>query len=190
MGCLWLNNYRDFCSSGSHLQHKEKEEFAGSAAARTAKAKSTATKRFLSSSADLNAMKLTIDTKEDSHDDLRKVIKMLQHIVGDSQEVFSNQPTALSQAADSSPFTNIFGDASSPSSMPESAAAMNENTPSTESQSETSSANPSASSEETSSTEDLFAELFNEEELKKMDIPKEEEPEIKPKDKKYKIEFY
>ncbi len=138
-------------------------------------------------------MKLTIDTKEDSHDDLRKVIKMLQHIVGDSQEVFSNQPTILSgQAADSSPFTNIFGDASSPSSMPESAAAMNENTTSTESQPESSSVQPS-SSEETSSTSDLFAELFNEEELKKMDLPKEDEEEevkAKPKSKKYNIEFY
>ena len=35
-------------------------------------------------------MKLTIDTKEDSHEDIRKVIKMLQHLVGDSP--VTNQP--------------------------------------------------------------------------------------------------
>jgi hypothetical protein len=29
-------------------------------------------------------MKITIDTKEDSHDDIKRVIKMLQNLVGDS----------------------------------------------------------------------------------------------------------
>jgi hypothetical protein len=35
-------------------------------------------------------MKLTIDTKEDSHDDIRKVIKMLQHLVGENSYSNSN----------------------------------------------------------------------------------------------------
>ena len=129
-------------------------------------------------------MKLSIDTKEDSHEDLRKVIKMLQHIVGDSQEVFTNQPGILSsQAAESSPIANIFGDIPSSSS----AAQDSSSTVSAE----TSAPEASASSEEASqSTEDLFSELFSEEELKKMDLPKEEESEPKPKDKNFKIEFY
>ncbi|NOZ80353.1 MAG: hypothetical protein GXP63_01660 [DPANN group archaeon] len=31
-------------------------------------------------------MKISIDTKEDSHEDMRKLISMLQHIVGGKQE--------------------------------------------------------------------------------------------------------
>ena len=121
-------------------------------------------------------MKITVDTKDDSHDDIRKVIKMLQNIVGDSQEIFTNQPQAQETI---SPIANIFGGASS---------------------------NPASSSEPTSevstfeaesteqSTEDLFAELFSEEELKKMDttkIKEENEEELpKAKGKKYSIELY
>ena len=129
-------------------------------------------------------MKLSIDTKEDSHEDLRKVIKMLQHIVGDSQEVFTNQPGILSsQAAESSPIANIFGDMSGSSSIAQ-------NSSSDTVPAETSAPEAPASSEEASqSTEDLFSELFSEEEIKKMDLPKEE-AETKPKDKKYGIEFY
>ena len=44
-------------------------------------------------------MKITIDTKEDSHEDIKKVIKMLQHLVG--EESYTNQP-------------NIFEDSSTP----------------------------------------------------------------------------
>ena len=130
-------------------------------------------------------MKLTIDTKEDSHEDIRKVIKMLQNIVGDSQEVFTNQPSILpSQSSEANPFANIFGDTSSSSSPTQNSSdTIPIETPAPET---------SASSEETSqSTEDLFAELFSEEELKKMDLSKEEEEsEPKPKDKKYSIELY
>ena len=124
-------------------------------------------------------MKISVDTKEDSHDDLRKVIKMLQHLVGDNQEIFINQPTPESGTENSgSPFANIFGD-----------------TPSTPETSTITSETTQETAEETSqSTEDLFAELFSEEELKKMDTAKikdeEEETEIKPKSKKYDIEFY
>ncbi len=132
-------------------------------------------------------MKLTIDTKEDSHEDLRKVISMLQNIVGDSQEVFTNQPGMLpSQTTESSPIANIFGDTSSPSTIAQNS--------SDALQAETSAPESTSSSEEASQyTEDLFAELFSEEELKKMDVKKEDAEEnldLKPKDKKYNIELY
>ena len=131
-------------------------------------------------------MKLTIDTKEDSHEDIRKVIKMLQHIVGDTQEVFTNQSSILpsESAEQSSPIANIFGDMPNSSST---AQGSSDAIPA-----ETSAPESTSSSEEASqSTEDLFAELFSEEEIKKMDLPKEEEEtEPKPKDKKYGIEFY
>ena len=132
------------------------------------------------------AMKISIDTKEDSHDEIKKVIKMLQNLVGDSQEIFSNQPSATQEAA--SPFANIFGDASaSPSS-----AVQDSDSSSAQDLSATKS-----SEESSQSAEDLFAELFSEDELKKMDNIKEEkedeqetEEEVKPKDKKYDIELY
>ncbi len=48
-------------------------------------------------------MKITVDTKEDSRDDIRKVIKMLQHLVGEN--AYSNyEPSASSR--------NIFDDPS------------------------------------------------------------------------------
>jgi len=135
-------------------------------------------------------MKITVDTKEDSHDDIRKVIKMLQNIVGDAQEIFSNQQinSSLNVSSDSSdsPIANIFGDSSSTEqeTSTSSEATPSETTSKTESEEETS-----------ESTEDLFAELFSEEELKKMDESevkedKEEETEEKSKGKKYDIELY
>jgi hypothetical protein len=36
-------------------------------------------------------MKITIDTKEDSHEEIRKVIRMLSSLIGE-KEVFSNAP--------------------------------------------------------------------------------------------------
>lgn len=126
-------------------------------------------------------MRIEVDTSHDSHDDIKKVIKMLQHLVGDSQEVFTNNPQ---EAA--SPIANIFGDAST---SPETAT-------SSETAQETSQTQETAEASDTSqSTEDLFAELFSEEEIKKMDTKakeEEEDEEIKPKakDKKYGIELY
>ena len=70
-------------------------------------------------------MKLTIDTKEDSHDDIRKAIRMLATIVGE-EHVYSNSPPKAAVAnifesssgnmphssseASGSVFGNIFGD--------------------------------------------------------------------------------
>ena len=127
-------------------------------------------------------MKIEINTKEDSHDEIKKVIKMLQHIVGESQEVFTNEPSA----AEASPMANIFGDTSQVSSSSETASETQE------------AAQEQAEAQETSqSTDDIFAELFSEEEINKMDAPKakeeeedEEEELPKPKSKKYDLEFY
>ena len=131
-------------------------------------------------------MKISIDTKEDSHEELKNVIRMLQNLVGESQEVFTNQPGSLQEA--SSPMANIFGDTSN-------AAQESSNTEqaSQESQAEQTQAQTETTDQ---STEDLFAELFSEEEIKKMEdnSAKEEdekEEELpKAKSKKYGIEFY
>ncbi len=123
-------------------------------------------------------MRVTVDTQHDSHEDIKKVIKMLQHLVGDSQEIFTNQPGAAQEIP--SPIANIFGDISS-----QTQATATETTQETQQTQETS-----------ESTEDLFAELFNEQELKKMDKvedsedEEETEEEVKTKDKKYNIELY
>jgi len=61
-------------------------------------------------------MKITIDTKEDSHDDIRKVIKMLWHLVGD-EKVYSNKdifedssPSVTTEdSSPSAPTGNVFG---------------------------------------------------------------------------------
>ena len=123
-------------------------------------------------------MKVEINTTEDSHEEIRKVIKMLQHIVGDAEEVFTNQPTASAETTQNA-FVNMFGDSSSTASP-----SMGQETP----------AAPEMEAAETKSesTEDLFAELFSAEEIQKMDTKpeeEEEEVEVKPK-KKHAMEFY
>ena len=127
----------------------------------------------------VTAMKISIDTKEDSREELKNVIRMLQNLVGDSQEIFTNQQVAQES---SSPMANIFGDASQPSSSPEAPQAAAEPTQSVQKEATD------------QSTEDLFAELFSEEEIKKMEAApakEEEEKELpKSKSKKYDIEFY
>jgi hypothetical protein len=66
-------------------------------------------------------MKITIDTKEDSHEEIRKVIGMLQKMVGDAQSnggLFSDSPSEPSSEpspVSSNAFMNMFGDNSSPS---------------------------------------------------------------------------
>ena len=49
-------------------------------------------------------MKLTIDTKEDSHEEIRKVIKMLQHLVGESSySNYNNESSSRNIFDDPSP---------------------------------------------------------------------------------------
>lgn len=124
-------------------------------------------------------MKISIDTKEDSHEDIRRVIKMLRNLIGDAQEIFTNEPAVSSEPA-TSPLANIFGDV-----------------PATQQAEPPMPTDQEAQSEKSESTEDLFAELFSEEELKKMsdaeakeDKDVKDEITVKPKDKKHKLEFY
>lgn len=130
-------------------------------------------------------MRVTVDTSHDSHEDIKKVIKMLQHFVGDNQEVFTNQPQAAA-----SPIANIFGDSTLGIAAAEPESASPET--SQETQAESKSGESPEQAEDPKSTDDLFAELFSEEELKKMDkVELKGEKEIKPaKGKKYGIELY
>lgn len=52
-------------------------------------------------------MKITIDTKEDSHDEIKKVIKMLHHLVGD-EKVYSNKDV-FEDSSPEVPTGNVFG---------------------------------------------------------------------------------
>ena len=133
-------------------------------------------------------MKISIDTKEDSHEEIAKVIRMLQNLVGDSQEVFTNQPSSESSASiTEDAITNILADTPN----------LAQETPSAEQASQESQTEEAQAEKAPQSTEDLFAELFSEEELKKMEATpvkeedeKEEEELPKTKSKKYSIELY
>ena len=57
-------------------------------------------------------MKITIDTKEDSHEELRKVIKMLSSLVG-GEEVMSNQGDLFGDSSQSGSSDIFNGDRSS-----------------------------------------------------------------------------
>ena len=122
-------------------------------------------------------MNISIDTKEDSHEEIKQVIKMLQNLIGDSQEILINQP----QEGTVSHIANIFGDISA---QPQVTSETKHETQMEETEKE----------ETPESTGDLFAELFSEEDLKKMndaEIKKDEnEEEIRSKGKKYNVELY
>ena len=62
-------------------------------------------------------MKITIDTKEDTHEDIRKVISLLSNLIGNGGgEVFSNQNA--SAPADSTNLMSMFGDAPATAATP------------------------------------------------------------------------
>jgi len=69
-------------------------------------------------------MKITIDTKEDSHEELRKVIKMLSSLVGEKEvmsnrDVFSDENNSDDNKDDESPnMFNMF-DSSNPETKSE-----------------------------------------------------------------------
>jgi hypothetical protein len=57
-------------------------------------------------------MKITIDTKEDSHEEIQKAIKMLQSLVGEhpysnQQSIFADNPN--SSSGNESPAVSAFG---------------------------------------------------------------------------------
>ena len=53
-------------------------------------------------------MKITIDTKEDSYEEIRKIIKMLSSLIGE-KEVMTNQPEINEQKTGDA-FSSMFGD--------------------------------------------------------------------------------
>ncbi|MFC1768645.1 hypothetical protein ACFLZX_02680 [Nanoarchaeota archaeon] len=52
-------------------------------------------------------MKISIDTKEDSHEDIKKVISMLQHLVGES--AVTNNPNIFEDNEPPKEEGNVFG---------------------------------------------------------------------------------
>jgi len=55
-------------------------------------------------------MKISIDTKHDSHEDIRKVISILQHLLGDQN--YAQTPTQSKDLPDASPgMFDMFNDA-------------------------------------------------------------------------------
>ena len=148
-------------------------------------------------------MKVSVDTKEDSHEEIKKVIRMLQNLVGESQEIFSNEPvqSEASNPEDSgdsgSTFANILSDMPTSPQISQAPSLQQQDAEPVQQAKEGKQPKPEEKEELSGSAEDLFAELFSEEELKKMDVaaPKKEEEEgeeeeIKPKGKKYDIELY
>jgi len=53
-------------------------------------------------------MQITIDTKKDSHDDIKKVIQMLSHLIGGSIHI--NVPTETTPEPDTSNLMGMFSD--------------------------------------------------------------------------------
>ena len=116
-------------------------------------------------------MKIEIDTKHDSQEDIRSVIKILRHLVGD-QDIMSNQPS-IEQANNASPMANIFGD------VPESTSNLTE---------------PIVAEQKNGamdSNSDLFADLFSDDEIKKMDkVEDKDDHAFEKKKKDYSIQLY
>ena len=110
-------------------------------------------------------MKVTIDTNNDSHENIKRVIKMLQSIVG--EEIMSNSPSLLDMPVDipaqqtESPMMGIFGDTSTTETKSESA--------------------EDSGNIANAGTEELFADIFGEQHP-------DEEQQKKSKDDM--IEFY
>jgi hypothetical protein len=125
-------------------------------------------------------MEIKVDTKHDTHEDIRKVIRMLQHIVGEEQSAPSVSPVQEPSAPEPMP-TQMSGFFEQSSTM----AVAQESMPASEPQ-------LIVKEQEKSETDDLFAELFSDEELKKMEPePVHEEAEEEPSRKSpYSIEIY
>lgn len=115
-------------------------------------------------------MQISVDTKHDSHEDIRKVITMLQHLVGD-KEVLTNAPAPSqpSEQQTTDMFANLFQDSSPPT--PDQAA-------------------PEIVQPVEKKTEDLFSDLLSEEDLPEAKQQPEEGEEDETPLRKPKIEFY
>jgi hypothetical protein len=73
-------------------------------------------------------MKITIDTKEDSHEEIRNAIRLLSHLIGENAvtnqpNIFESPSPALKPAAQENVFGNIFDDSGVSAKSPEEAKA-------------------------------------------------------------------
>ena len=119
-------------------------------------------------------MKIKIDTKEDSQDEIRKAIKVLQFLIGDLN--LSGQKNSDVGEAAQNAFSGMFSDNSAQQSQAQ-----------VSTYSDNSSKAPEAKSE---STDYLFADLFSDNEIAQMKHSEEEPEEELPKGKKAEIELY
>ncbi len=117
-------------------------------------------------------MQITVDTKHDSHDDIRKVIAMLRHLVGE-QDIFTNaSPAPASQQQSAETFSNLFSDAENPQ--------LSKGFP----------ASPEVVQPSEKKADDLFSDLLSEDDLPEAKQQPDEEEEDESSSRKPKIEFY
>ncbi len=118
-------------------------------------------------------MRIEIDTKEDSHEDIKKAINLLHSLMGESVD------TNFSAEQTESPIASIFGDSAQIQTnsiqVSEPTAIVRE-----EAQEE----------KKEESTEDLFAELFTDDEISKMKKIEEEDEKPSRGKKRPSVELY
>ncbi len=116
-------------------------------------------------------MQISVDTKHDSHEDIRRVIAMLQHLVGE-KDVLTNAPASSpSEQQSTDMFANLFEDSPQSTQTPEQAA-------------------PEIIQPAEKKMEDLFSDLLSEDDLPEAKQQPEEEEEDETPLRKPKIEFY
>jgi hypothetical protein len=122
-------------------------------------------------------MQITVDTKHDSHEDIRKVIAMLRHLVGE-KDIFSNSPDAqpIQEEQSAQTLASMFANDASGSSPSPSA--------------QEPSLSPQIVQPAEKKMDDLFSDLLSEEDLPEAKQQPEEEEEDEAPLKKPKIEFY
>ena len=77
-------------------------------------------------------MKITIDTSQDSHSDIKKAIRLLTSVVGHEHEVYSNAPVSMNVFDDPSPTVGPSEPVSDPEPAPTNAfASMFDSAPAT-----------------------------------------------------------
>ena len=118
-------------------------------------------------------MIITVDTSHDSPDDIRKAISMLQHLIGENN-LLSNAPQQPSQEQ-AAAFTNLFQDISADQSASEPSSIILQA--------------PSPQEAKKQGSDELFSDLFTEEDVPRKGEEKETEEGFSSS-RKPKIEFY
>ncbi|HLG24355.1 MAG TPA: hypothetical protein VI564_05495 [Candidatus Nanoarchaeia archaeon] len=122
-------------------------------------------------------MKIKIDTREDSPDEIRKAIKVLQFLIGDANLPESGSQE-ISQGAQSA-FSTMFSQNTDTQNQGAAQVAPYHDTPA-----------PEKTEGAHESTDSLFADLFSNDEIEQMKHADEEPEEEMPKKEKAEIEFY